>query len=128
MTKVLSQLSKNHNTAIRILSTLNGTFNLIHQQHTKDLPPPSQRWTIIQPHPHPQLVICLLHHTKDELIGLAVLPGPYAYVEHILVNDPGDPSIIDDTILKVQGIYEKICVEYVTSGGLQMKFAGQFVV
>jgi hypothetical protein len=62
---------------------------------------------------------------KDELIGLAVLPGPYAYVEHILAkyvatiprecfdietvdrNNPGDPSIIDDAIVKVKGIYEK---------------------
>ncbi|KAG2045965.1 hypothetical protein BDR06DRAFT_977824 [Suillus hirtellus] len=130
----------------RILSTLNGAFNLVRQRHTKDLPPPSQRWTIIQPHPHPQLVICLLCYlaaaecnnsttlaecleivqdAKDELIGLAVLPGPYAYVEHILTkyvatiprecfnietvncSDPGDPSVIDNAILKVQGIYEK---------------------
>lgn len=61
----------------------------------------------------------------DELIGLAVLPGPYAYVEHILTkyvamvphecfnietvdrDNPGDPSIIDDAIMKVKGIYEK---------------------
>ncbi|KAG1844276.1 hypothetical protein C8R48DRAFT_780332 [Suillus tomentosus] len=67
----------------------------------------------------------IVRDAKDELIGLAVLPGPYAYVEHILAkyvttiprecfnietvdhSDPGDPSVIDDAILKVQGIYEK---------------------
>ncbi|KAG1905397.1 uncharacterized protein F5891DRAFT_976335 [Suillus fuscotomentosus] len=117
----------------RILSTLNGAFNLVCQRHPKYLPPPSQRWTIVQPHPHPQLVICLLHHlaaaecnnsttlarcleivqdAKDELIGLAMLPGPYAYVEHILAKYvatiPHECFDIETVDHSNPGIYEKV--------------------
>ncbi|KAG2029987.1 hypothetical protein BDR03DRAFT_987394 [Suillus americanus] len=62
----------------------------------------------------------LIKNTKDELVGLAILPGPYAYVEHILgryvatvphecfdietvdCEEPGDISIIDDAICMVR--------------------------
>ncbi|KAG1800496.1 hypothetical protein EV424DRAFT_1352142 [Suillus variegatus] len=90
-----------------------------------DTPPTSSARESLSPAPT-TLSGCLelVKDAKDELVGLAVLPGPYAYVEHILGRyvatvprecfdietvdreEPGDISIIDDAICTVRKIYE----------------------